>query len=166
MSVEVQPARSQDRKRPFEGQPAGQGWSWMLKGLHGDLRTYGFQSGDEDRQDAAGPQRTKGLGQAKKQLPASCWSESLSICICAFASHNYMPINHHQQLLQSSDAIEVKVHDCAAQVRCQFSSNLARLQQTSSWQLALRMPGVSCPGSDAPPPRSCLPPTLPKPSGT
>ncbi|KAK9868263.1 hypothetical protein WJX84_007865 [Apatococcus fuscideae] len=37
-------------------------------------RIYGFQPGEKDRQDAAGPQGTKGLGQAKKQLSASCWS--------------------------------------------------------------------------------------------
>ncbi|KAK9830866.1 hypothetical protein WJX74_010857 [Apatococcus lobatus] len=38
--------------------------------------TYGFQPGEKDRQDAAGPQGTKGLGQAKKQLSASCWSSA------------------------------------------------------------------------------------------
>ncbi len=32
----------------------------------GDLRKYGFQSGEKDRQDAAGPQRTRCMGQAKK----------------------------------------------------------------------------------------------------
>ena len=39
-------------------------------------------------------------------------------------------------------ALHDKVHDCAAQVLCHTSLNLARLQQTSSWQHALHMPGI------------------------
>ncbi len=69
------------------------GWSedstWTLTGLHGDLRIYGFQPGEKDRQDAAGPQRTKGLGQAKKQLSASCWSDFSELCPCLAYLHYY-----------------------------------------------------------------------------
>ena len=84
------------------------------------------------------PQRTKGMGQAKKQLSASCWSGFSGLCPCLAYLYYYRsaPAGFPKK------AIHDKFHDCAAQVLCQTSLNLARLQQTSSWQHALHMPGI------------------------